>query len=73
MRVAFAPGGRQGRAPTLPPVTGSWAQANLPINQFNPTNLDCDQWATAAASAKMKFGVLTTRHHDGFALWPSKA
>jgi alpha-L-fucosidase len=53
--------------------TGSWAQANLPINQFNPTNLDCNQWATVAASAKMKFGVLTTRHHDGFALWPSKA
>ncbi len=53
--------------------TGSWGQPNLPINQFNPTNLDCNQWATAAASAKMKFGVLTTRHHDGFALWPSKA
>jgi alpha-L-fucosidase len=53
--------------------TGSWAQANLPINQFNPTNLDCNQWADAAVSAKMTFGVLTTRHHDGFALWPSKA
>jgi len=53
--------------------TGSWAQPNLPINQFNPTNLDCNQWADAAVSAKMTFGVLTTRHHDGFALWPSKA
>jgi len=53
--------------------TGSWAQPNLDIKQFNPANLDCNQWATAAASAKMKFGVLTTRHHDGFALWPSKA
>jgi len=53
--------------------TGSWAQANLPINQFNPINLDCNQWADAAVSAKMTFGVLTTRHHDGFALWPSKA
>jgi len=30
--------------------TGSWAQANLPINQFNPTNLDCNQWADAAVS-----------------------
>ena len=53
--------------------TGSWAQGNLPIDQFNPTKLDCNQWADAAVSAKMKFGVLTTRHHDGFALWPSKA
>ena len=53
--------------------TGSWGQPNLPINQFNPTSLDCNQWADAAVSAKMTFGVLTTRHHDGFALWPSKA
>jgi len=53
--------------------TGTWAQGNLDITQFNPTGLDCDQWAAAAASAGMKYGVLTSRHHDGFALWPSKA
>src|SRR5262252_6051619 len=52
--------------------TGMWSQANLPINMFNPTGLDPSQWATAAASAHMTYGVLTTRHHDGFALWPSK-
>jgi alpha-L-fucosidase len=51
--------------------TGSWAQANLPIDMFNPTGLDPNQWATAAASAHMTYGALTTRHHDGFALWPS--
>jgi len=51
--------------------TGSWSQANLPINMFNPTNLNPGQWADAAVTAKMKYGVLTTRHHDGFALWPS--
>jgi alpha-L-fucosidase len=53
--------------------TGSWAQPNLPIAQFNPTQLDASQWASAAKAAGAKFGVLTTRHHDGFALWPSKA
>jgi alpha-L-fucosidase len=36
-------------------------------------NLNPGQWADAAVAAKMKFGVLTTRHHDGFALWPSAA
>jgi alpha-L-fucosidase len=51
--------------------TGMWSQANLPINMFNPTGFDPTQWATAAASAHMTYGVLTTRHHDGFALWPS--
>ena len=53
--------------------TGKWGQGNLDIGQFNPTLLDPRQWADAAVAAKMKFGVLTTRHHDGFALWPSKA
>ena len=54
--------------------TGSWAQANLPIDDFNPgSTLNPQQWAQAAKSAGAKFGVLTTRHHDGFALWPSKA
>jgi alpha-L-fucosidase len=52
--------------------TGSWAQANLDISQFNPTKLDAGQWADAAKAAHMKFGALTTRHHDGFALWDSK-
>jgi len=52
--------------------TGSWAEPNLDIAEFNPTNLDAEQWADAAVSAKMTYGVLTTRHHDGFALWDSQ-
>jgi len=39
---------------------------------FDPPSVSCDQWAAAAASAGMKFAVLTTKHHDGFALWPTK-
>ena len=38
----------------------------------NPTKLDCGQWADVAKSARMKFAVLTTKHHDGFCMWPSK-
>ncbi len=53
--------------------TGSWSKPNLDIKLFNPTGLDPGQWADAAVAAKMKYGVLTTRHHDGFALWPSSA
>jgi alpha-L-fucosidase len=53
--------------------TGSWAAPNLDIAQFNPTGFDPGQWADAAVSAHMRYGVLTTKHHDGFALWPSAA
>jgi len=49
-----------------------WGEANYDISKFNPTKLDCNQWADAAVSAKMKFGLLTTKHHEGFCLWDSK-
>jgi alpha-L-fucosidase len=49
-----------------------WATPNQDVTKFNPTNLDCAQWADAAAAAGMKFGILTTKHHDGFCLWNSK-
>lgn len=49
-----------------------WATPNQDIKKFNPVNLDCEQWAKLALEAKMKFGILTTKHHDGFCLWDSK-
>ncbi len=39
---------------------------------FNPTNLDCEQWARAIKSAGMTGMVLTAKHHDGFCLWQTK-
>jgi alpha-L-fucosidase len=49
-----------------------WAEARQNPLLFNPTNLDCGQWARAAKAAKMTYGVLTCKHHDGFAIWPTK-
>jgi alpha-L-fucosidase len=40
-------------------------------DKFDPQNYDPNLWMEAAASARMKYSVLTTRHHDGYALWPS--
>ena len=54
-----------------------WGEKRVDPKTFAPPSGDChtftDQWAKAAKSAGMKFGILTTKHHDGFAIWPSKA
>ncbi|MET8947072.1 RICIN domain-containing protein [Streptomyces sp. NPDC004542] len=48
-----------------------WAAPHQDPALFAPTGVDCAQWAAAAAAAKMGYGVLTTKHHDGFCLWPT--
>src|ERR1700757_273349 len=49
-----------------------WGDPTSPPDLFHPTALDTDQWAAAAQSANMSWGCLTTRHHDGFCIWPTK-
>ncbi|QES90069.1 carbohydrate-binding protein [Rhizosphaericola mali] len=49
-----------------------WPDPDMPAATFNPTKLDCDQWAKAAKSAHMTYGCLTTKHHSGFCIWDTK-
>lgn len=42
------------------------------INTFNPVKFDANKWADIALDAGMKYGVLTTKHHDGFCLFDSE-
>jgi alpha-L-fucosidase len=48
-----------------------WGDPKASAKLFNPVHLDTDQWAQSALSANMRYGCLTTKHHDGFCLWPT--
>jgi alpha-L-fucosidase len=56
-----------GRPPEITPIE-YWSQAK----DFNPQSFDPDKWCKAAKAAGFTYIVLTAKHHDGFALWPSK-
>jgi alpha-L-fucosidase len=49
-----------------------WSDGTIPASEFNPTNLDPDQWVRTAKEAGFRYVLLITKHHDGFCLWDSK-
>lgn len=60
---------------------GEWImqRAAIPIpeyeqfaRQFNPTEFDAEEWVRLAKEAGMKYIVITSKHHDGFAIFDSK-
>jgi alpha-L-fucosidase len=60
---------------------GEWIMntAQIPVEQyeqflarFNPVKFDADAWAKAARDAGMRYIVITSKHHDGFALFDSE-
>lgn len=61
---------------------GEWARFNEQIpkeeyeglaQEFNPENFEMTEWTELAKDFGAKYMVMVTRHHDGFALWDSKA
>lgn len=49
-----------------------WDMQTMDAGAFNPAELDCEQWIRAAKDGGAKYAILVTKHHDGFANWPSK-
>lgn len=48
-----------------------WGDGSEPEDLFNPTSLNCHQWADIAHRVGMGGIIITAKHHDGFCLWPS--
>jgi alpha-L-fucosidase len=64
------------------PGISEWimARAAIPVKEyetiaenFNPTKYDAEAWVQLAKYAGMKYIVITSKHHDGFAMFHSKA
>ncbi|MGN6511559.1 MAG: alpha-L-fucosidase, partial [Chitinophaga sp.] len=49
-----------------------WSDGTIPVEKYNPTALDPDQWVRTARDAGFRYVMLITKHHDGFCLWDSK-
>ena len=61
---------------------GEWImnRAKIPVTeyeqlatQFNPVKFNAEEWVKVAKDAGMKYLVITSKHHDGFAMYHSKA
>lgn len=61
---------------------GEWIMYNAKIPvadyareaaKFNPAEFDADAWVRLAKEAGQRYIIITTKHHDGFALFQSKA
>ncbi len=71
----------QWKGQTIPGI-GEWImnRAKIPVaeyskltKQFNPVKFDANAWVKLAKDAGMKYIVITSKHHDGFALFKSGA
>jgi alpha-L-fucosidase len=63
------------------PGLGEWIMHNAPVpvteyeklaKQFDPVKFNAEQWVRMAEDSGMKYIVITSKHHDGFAMYHSR-
>lgn len=80
----YAQAGGEWKGQFVPPINGcqEWimCKGRIPIadyatlaKDFNPKNYDPEKWVLAAKNAGMKYIVITTKHHEGFAMFKTAA
>ncbi len=61
---------------------GEWVMNNQNLNYleyprlaagFHPSRFDADEWVKAIKASGARYITITSRHHDGFSMWDSKA
>ncbi len=76
--IYSVPAGKWGNTTTY----GEWIMhtAKIPrttysalAKEFNPTQFNAEEWVKLAKAAGQKYMVITSKHHDGFAMFGSKA
>ena len=76
--IYSVPSGKWGETTTY----GEWIMHSAKIpraeyaafaKKFNPTGFNADEWVKLAKDAGQKYIVITSKHHDGFAMFGSKA
>lgn len=57
----------------------SWEDGEIPPTEYwkladrwNPVNFKPEKWVKQAKEAGFRYVVFTTKHHDGYTMWPSK-
>ena len=53
-------------------TNSEWGHGNEDPKNFNPTNLDTDQWIRTLKETGFKRTIMVVKHHDGFVIYPSK-
>ncbi len=49
-----------------------WDMYNVLYQFFNPTGFDADGWMDLFGRGGVKYFTFTTKHHDGFSMWPTR-